>query len=55
MKQYGLYTKGKSDVLDILNKIQAGSLEDAIEIFAEIKKISKKNLIEIWDVKEITK
>ena len=53
MKKYGLYTKGKP--LEILNKIQSESLEEAIEIFAKIKRIPKKNLIEIWDVKEITK
>jgi hypothetical protein len=54
MKNYGLYTKGNNKIIDIVNKVQAQTLEDAISFFAKVKKLSKKNLIDIWDVKEIT-
>jgi len=53
MKQYGLYTKGFKKLSDVIKKTQAQSLEDAISIFASIKKLSKKNISEIFEVREI--
>jgi len=53
MKQYGLYTKGFQKITDVIKKTQAQSLEEAISIFASIKKLTKKNISEIFEVREI--
>jgi len=53
MKQYGLYNKGIEKLTDAIKKTQAQSLEEAISIFASIKKLSKKNISEIFVVREI--
>ena len=56
MKNYGLYTKERGNrVVEIINRVQAETLEEAIIIFSKIKKLTKKNIIDIFDVKEITK
>lgn len=56
MKNYGLFTKsGTNKVVEIINRVQAETLEEAVIIFSKIKKLSKKNIIDIFDVREITK
>lgn len=50
MRNYGLYTK---ESLELLKKIKSTSLSDAIEAFADIKKLSKWDIVEIFEVKEI--
>ena len=55
MKNYGLYTKGKERVEEIIHRIQAETLEEAIILFSKVKKLSKRSIVEIFDVKEITK
>ena len=50
MKNYGLYTKS---ITEVINKIEAVSMEDAIFKFASIKKLTMKNIVEIFEVKEI--
>lgn len=37
---------------EVINKIKSESLELAIELFAEIKKLKPKQLLEIYKVKE---
>lgn len=53
MKNYGLYTKGLSEASEIILKIQAVTLEEAISTFALIKKLPKKSILEIYEVSEI--
>jgi len=56
MKNYGLYTKEiETKVVEIINRVQAETLEEAIVLFSKIKNLSKKNIIDIFDVREITK
>ena len=54
MKNYGLYTKGKENE-EIINRIQAETLEEAIILFSKIKNLSNKSILEIFEVKEIIK
>jgi hypothetical protein len=54
MKQYGLFTKKLSDIKsDVIAKIRAYSLDEAITLFSKIKKLEKSNIVDIFDVKEI--
>jgi hypothetical protein len=55
MKNYGLYTKNKEKAEEIINRIQAETLEEAIILFSKIKNISKRSILEIFEVKEIIK
>ena len=55
MKNYGLYTKGIERVEEVIHRIQAETLEEAIILFSKIKNLSKRNIVEIFEVKEITK
>lgn len=52
MKNYGLYLKG--NMSETINKVKAESIEDAVILLSKIKKISKKNLVDIWEIKEIS-
>jgi hypothetical protein len=52
MKNYGLYTK---ELSDIIHKVKANTIEEAITFFSKSKKLSKKIVVDIWLVKEITK
>jgi hypothetical protein len=40
----------KNNQGEVINKIKANTLEQAIRTFSEIKKISKQQLLEIYDV-----
>jgi hypothetical protein len=44
MKRYALKTKDG----EIINTINAVSLEDAIDLFSKIKKLPKKELLDIF-------
>jgi hypothetical protein len=55
MKNYGLYTKGKERVEEVIHRIKAETLEEAIALFSKVKKLSKRSIVEIFDVKEIAK
>jgi len=49
MKQFGLYTKSSKEAI---HKISADSLQEAIRIFSEMKKLEEKILTEIFVVRE---
>ena len=51
MKNYGLYTKEN----EIIHKIKAESIEEATIILSKIKKLSKKNILDIFEIKEVSK
>lgn len=54
MKQYGLFTKKMVGVrADVVAKIEAHTLEEAINLFSKIKKLEMSSIVEIFDVKEI--
>lgn len=56
MKQYGLFTKELKNLKsDVIAKIEAHSLDEAITLFSKIKKLEKSNIVDIFDVKEIKK
>jgi len=48
MKKYNLKTKGG----EVINKIDAESNIDAAELFAKIKNLSVKSLLEIYNVEQ---
>lgn len=52
MRKYGLYTK-KSVGSEIINRTEASSIDEAIEIFANIKKLSSVDLKDLFDIKLI--
>jgi hypothetical protein len=53
MKNYGLYTKLKNNsVNELVYTLRAETLEEAIILFAKRKKLPKKDLLEIFEVKE---
>lgn len=35
---------------EIINKVDADNLNEAIEIFAEVKKLTTKSLLQVFDV-----
>lgn len=51
MKNYGLYIKEN----EVISKIKAESMEEAITIFSKIKSLNRKNLLDIFEIKEIIK
>lgn len=58
MEQYGLYTNIKPDAKsnsneELIHSLKAESLEEAIILFSKRKKLSKRVLLEIFDVKKI--
>jgi hypothetical protein len=52
MKNYGLYTNSKNFKEELVYSLRAESLEEAIILFSKRKKLSKKDLLEIFKVKE---
>ncbi len=50
MKKYGLFNKNASE---IIHKIEANSIVEAIEMFSKIKKISTDDITNIFDIKVI--
>lgn len=52
MKKYGLFTK-KEFGSEIIHRTEANSIEEAAEIFANIKKLSIRDLTSIFDIKSI--
>ena len=51
MKNYGLYTNLKNSKEELVYTLRAESLEEAIILFSKRKKLSKKDLLEIFSVK----
>ena len=58
MKQYGLYMilKSETDSInsnrELVYTIRTETIDEAISLFAERKKLSKRDLLTIFDVKE---
>ncbi len=49
--KYGLFTKKSNS--EIIHRTEANSIEEAIEIFAKIKKLSFADLTNIFNIKVI--
>jgi hypothetical protein len=49
-KKFGLYSKQSSD---LIHQVDVESESEAISFFAKTKDLKKKDLLEIFDVKEI--
>lgn len=49
-KKFGLYSKKSTD---LIHQVDVESESDAISFFAKTKNLKKKDLLDIFDVKEI--
>jgi hypothetical protein len=49
-RKFGLFSKNSTD---IIHQVDVESESEAISFFAKIKNLQKKDLLEIFDVKEI--
>jgi len=48
MRTYVLKTKGG----EVINKVNAKSIDEAVEVLAEIKKLTIDSLVNIYDVEQ---
>jgi hypothetical protein len=53
MRTFALFTKNNPS--EIINKVEADDIVDAISLFSEIKKLDSKSLTSIFSVSEIKK
>jgi len=49
MKKYVLKTRGG----EVINKVEAKNIDDAVELLAAIKKLTIDSLVEIYDVEVV--